>query len=420
MKRDPHLGGSIASPDGLVPDADAGPDLGRRGAPPEMRALHLFSNYKWTGPADPAIRSAAALRDLGVDVMFAQSGHQVGETHYIGDKVRARNLPLIAGLQLPKHHSMVSLYRDSAVLAQRLRREDFNLLHTHLLGDHLPAVVARRRVRTPTVVVRSLYDPEPPARFLRNRWAFAGTDGVVVPTDSCAEAFVRRYKFAEQCVLVQEPPTDGRRLQNLTGDQRQRWGIGPADPLIGITARIQSHRRFGFLWQVVRRVVDQVPRARFVLLGRGNATDVEEQVSAPIKALGLGDSVILPGYQEDPDYSLWLRSLDLFTFMVPGSDGTCRAVREAMAAGLPVVSSKRGILPQLLGRRAGSLAEDACGLLIEDDVELMSAALVGLIKNPDACARLRTAALDRVAKLMDERIASRRLRDFYHQLMGGS
>ena len=34
----------------------------------DARILHLFANYKWTGPADPAIRAAARLRDLGLDV----------------------------------------------------------------------------------------------------------------------------------------------------------------------------------------------------------------------------------------------------------------------------------------------------------------------------------------------------------------
>ena len=30
----------------------------------DLRILHLFANYKWTGPADPAIRAAARLRAL--------------------------------------------------------------------------------------------------------------------------------------------------------------------------------------------------------------------------------------------------------------------------------------------------------------------------------------------------------------------
>jgi glycosyltransferase involved in cell wall biosynthesis len=420
MNRAPETADISALPDPAQTTGSGNGESGQNLGSADIRALHLFSNYKWTGPADPAIRCAASLRRLGEHVLFTQAGAQRGGTNYLGDQARARNVPLIAGLQLPKHHSFTSVWKDSAALLRRVRRGEFNILHAHLPGDHLPAAIARCRESASTVMVRSLYEPEPPVRGLRNRWAFANTDGVVVPTDSCAAAFVRRYKFDEGKVLVQEPTTDIRRFQNITGDLRARWGVGSADPLIGITARIQPHRRFEFLWQVARRVVDQIPNARFVLLGRGNVRDVEALVTGPIADLGLQESVILPGYQVDPDYSLAIQTLDLFTFLVPGSDGTCRAVREALAAGLPVVASKRGILPELLGRREGSLAVDACGLLIEDDVELMSAALVGLIQSPGARDNLRTAALQRVAKLMDERVASRRLRDFYRQLMVNS
>ena len=36
-----------------------------------MRVLHLFANWKWTGPAEPALNLAAALRGRKHDVHFA-------------------------------------------------------------------------------------------------------------------------------------------------------------------------------------------------------------------------------------------------------------------------------------------------------------------------------------------------------------
>jgi glycosyltransferase involved in cell wall biosynthesis len=381
-----------------------------------LRILHLFANYKWTGPADPAIRAAAALRAIGADVVFAQAERKTGDIHYLGDQARRRQVPVIAGLQLPKHHSWRSAWRDGAVLARRLRRGDFDLVHAHLIGDHVPAALARRLAGRPTVLVRSVYEPEAPARSLRNRLTFAGTDGVVVPTAACEAQVVRRFGFDPARVLVQEPTTDVRRFARIAGDLRAVWGVAATDFLIGITARVQPHRRFPFLWQVARRVVDREPRARFVLLGRGNERDVRTLVHEPVAALGLDGHVVLPGYLVEPDYSRALASLDLFTFLVPGSDGTCRAVREAMAAGLPVVTTKRGILPELVGRRFAGLAQDPCGQLIEDDVELMAAAMLRLIRDPAARERLRQAALARVAQLMDEELAGRRLWEFYCRL----
>ena len=64
-----------------------------------VRVLHLFANYKWTGPADPAIRSAARLRALGLDVSFAQAEfvHPGGE-HRVREELQRRQLPVVKGL----------------------------------------------------------------------------------------------------------------------------------------------------------------------------------------------------------------------------------------------------------------------------------------------------------------------------------
>ena len=42
-----------------------------------------------------------------------------------------------------------------------------------------------------------------------------------------------------------------------------------------------------------------------------------------------------------------LRASDVFTFLVPGSDGTCRALLEAAACGIPAVT-RRGALPEIV------------------------------------------------------------------------
>ena len=39
-----------------------------------MRVLHLFSDWKWTGPAEPALHLAIAQRDAGHEVSFICGG----------------------------------------------------------------------------------------------------------------------------------------------------------------------------------------------------------------------------------------------------------------------------------------------------------------------------------------------------------
>ncbi|MCA8941385.1 MAG: glycosyltransferase, partial [Planctomycetes bacterium] len=253
-----------------------------------MRILHLFANFKWTGPADPAIRCASWLRRIGCDVVFAQADWTLPQAeHRMAMELRRAHMPVIAGLELRKHFGAASLLRDAKRLRARLDRGEFDVLHAHLLADHLIAALAKRRAAHRPVVVRSLYEPEPPSRLSwRNRVALRYTDGVVVPTHSVEIEMRRRFGLESGRVLYQDPPIDSaRRL--VDGDLRGQWGVGYEDFLVGITARIQPHRRFDLLWQTLRAVVDRRPNTRLVLLGRGNEDDTRRLVREPIARLGL-------------------------------------------------------------------------------------------------------------------------------------
>jgi glycosyltransferase involved in cell wall biosynthesis len=353
----------------------------------DFRVLHLFANYKWTGPADPAIRSAARLRGLGVDVVFAQAGfvHEGGE-HRMSEELWRWRMPVVTGLQLRKHFHLPSLMRDVHELRGLIERDRYDLLHCHL--------------------------PEAPKAGLRERFAFSRSAGVIAPTAAAREGVTDRLGVPAARVLLQEPATEPRRVDGP--DLRKQWGAGPEELLVGITARIQDHRRFDLLWDVAAHVCDQLPQVRFVLLGRGNEVDTRNLVQNPIRELGLEGRVLLPGYLKEPDYSAALRSLDLFLFLVPGSDGTCRAVREAMAFGLPVVATDRGILPELLApRRDGEQGGRAC----EESIMALAEALLELLRDPEERERQSQAALRRVRLDMDPETAARAQLALYEAVM---
>lgn len=382
--------------------------------PPLPRILHLFANHKWTGPADPAIRAAARLRSLGLDVTFAQADfvHRGGD-HRISEELWRWRLPVLAGLELRKHFHVPSLLRDVATLRTILRQERFGIVHCHQPADHLLATLACRRLARPPVVVRTHYEPAPPPRGWRERYAYHRTAAVLAPTHVACDGIVRAFGLDPDRVLWQEPVTEPRAAAGP--DLRARWGVDRHHLLVGITARIQPHRCFELLWATARVVVDAVPDARFVLLGRGNEADTRTHVTQPIARLGLGGHVVLPGYQKGPDYDAALRSLDAFLFLVPGSDGTCRAVCDAMASGLPVVTTRRGILPELVAeRRAGEVPGVACA----EDPAALGAELVRLLQDRELRRRCGAAARRRAEIDMDPLRAAARTRELYARLCG--
>lgn len=396
---------------------------------PGPRILHLFANYKWTGPADPAIRTAAWSRRLGARVVFGQAGWTLPQAeHRMAAELWRSGLPVWTGLDLRKHGVVPSILADVRRLRKRLLRDPVDVIHCHLDADHLIAALALRRMADPPLLVRSLYDPTVPSPTLRRRWAFRRVDGVVAPTRAAAEGVERRFRVSGERILYQDPPTEPGRREACGGREaalavRARLGIATDDVVVGITARIQPHRRFDLLWETARWVADRAPEVKWMLLGRGNDRDTQRHVREPVARLELESRVLWPGYLYEPQYTQALCALDVFFFLVPGSDGTCRAVREAMGLGLPVVATRRGVLPELLGDARldegprGAILPGG-GIVCDETPEAMGQAVLELARDPARRESLGAAAAHRAEHSMDPGRAARRLADFYRRLRG--
>ncbi len=124
--------------------------------------------------------------------------------------------------------------------------------------------------------------------------------------------------------------------------------------------------------------------------------------------MGIQDRVIFPGYRAE-DYVEYLSAIDLKVFLVPGSDGTCRAVREAMAMGKPIVSTRRGMLEELV-------EDGVTGILVEEEPEALAAALEKMVLAPDLRLAMGEAARHRALRDFSIRKQALRTAEFYHEV----
>jgi glycosyltransferase involved in cell wall biosynthesis len=162
--------------------------------------------------------------------------------------------------------------------------------------------------------------------------------------------------------------------------------------VVGIAARVQPHRRFDLLFAAFAKLAARDPRARLLVLGRG--TKLQEVGVEPARRMGLGDRVVFAGHRTQ-DYVDCLRIIDVFTLLVPGSDGGCRAVQEAAACGIPAVVTRRGALPELV--RGGET-----GFVVDEDPDALAGAWQTLLGDAS-----RRGALGRAARRRAQRHLSR-------------
>jgi glycosyltransferase involved in cell wall biosynthesis len=157
--------------------------------------------------------------------------------------------------------------------------------------------------------------------------------------------------------------------QRSLPDGRAKLGIAADAYVIGIVARMQTHRHFEDLLHAMRRVVDVLPEARLVIIGRG--THQEKVAMDPARKLGLDKHVIFTGYIEGDDFVAAIQAMDLGVYLVPGSDGTCRAARELLAMGKPVVVADRGMLREIV-------PDGQAGIVTDGSVDGLAEALLML------------------------------------------
>ena len=356
-----------------------------------MRILHLYSDYRWTGPAEPTVNLCLKLRKRGHDVLFACRLGPNPTQPCIALYAAQRGLEPITRFGLNRYMNPADTVRDLWTLPKFLRDRKIDILHTHLSHDHALGGWAARWSGAPVVVVRTNHKGVGLRRSLTNLVLLrCFTDHLIEISDMAAAGDVAGFMLDPARVSRANVAINLARFdpsQKLP-DMRATLGAEPSDIIIGIAARMQRHRRFDVLLKGFALARKQAPRLRLVILGRG--TYQEMVAKEPARRMGLGNRVLFPGYIKD-GYAAALNTFDAKIFLMPGSDGSCRAVREAMAMGKPVICARRGMLSEIV-------TDGVTGLVVDDTPENLAAAMVRLAQDRSLRRAMGRASLKKARR----------------------
>ena len=166
---------------------------------------------------------------------------------------------------------------------------------------------------------------------------------------------------------------------------REEFKLGTS-PVIVTVSRLAPNRGHELLLAGFRLLLGRLPEARLLLVGKGEA---RARLESLVHDLGLGDRVIFTGYR-DRDLPAVVGAADCFALMAAGSDDSCRAALEAMAAGRPVVARRVGALPE-------TVAHGVTGWLIDDErPESVAAALARVLADRPRARAMGLAGRRRV------------------------
>ncbi len=356
-----------------------------------MKILHLFSNWKWTGPADPTLNLCKGLEKRGHDVTFAYRRPPLPVEDSIEKRVLQAGVKATDRFRLDHsvkfyHPSFLPTHlRDISALARYLRQEKFDILNVHHSHGHLLGGIAAKRSGQPVIVIRTDHKREPLKPGLGNRFLISQlTDGMITFSERARREDAEHFGLPLERIQKISPALDLSRYdpKRKFKEMKTLLGIGPVDIVIGMIARFQKYRRTAVFLEAVKKIAGEFPNVKILLVGR--SSQMEQSVIQPMKQLGVEKWVVLGGYRTE-DYLDTLACMDIFVFLMAGSDGTARALREAMSMGKPVIVANRGMLPEFV-------EDGISGLVVNDTPECLAHAVLQLLRHPEIREALGKAA----------------------------
>ena len=349
-------------------------------------------------PADPA-RPRILLVTKGLDLGGIE---RVVVDLAVG--LSARGVPVEVALVNSKRDRMVSSLVDAGVTVHRLDGTDligaraanrlirlirtgrYDVVHVH---GPLPAVVARLgAIGAHPEVVTTSHTPWSSLRpATRAAWrATARLDAAAVAVSSAVVASLPKSTRVRTCVIPHgiDP---ARIAEARAGAQQSTDATGPVT-----VVTVASHRdakNYPNLLRAVRRAIDDGANLRLVTIGDGPALGAHIELA---RTLGLEDAVdFMPAIEDVLD------DIAAADVLVVASDyeGQPLVVAEALALGVPVVSTDVGRVSELVDASVGRVVPPR-------DPAALGAALTELANDPELRGRLSAHARARPARTLDE------------------
>ncbi len=342
-----------------------------------MRVLHIDTMPFWRGGERQAYYLAKGLAERNCEVGFACQPGSALEPKLLNSGLRV--------------HPTVFRFEADFTAAWRLaglvRRYNYQVLHMHDSHAHWLGGCAARIAGSPLRVVSRRVD------FSIHRHGFGLSiikyryfaDTFVAVSEAVRSALVRDGVPPHMIHVVHSGVEIPPRAQRNRGALEKLLGTNGSSKIVGSVGSLVGHKGHRYLVEAAAEIVHLRPNVRFVIFGEGK---LRRELESLIERRGLADKFLLPGFTAG--VSTLLTAFDIFV-MPSVMEGLGTSILDAMAAGVPVVGTRAGGIPEVVkDRRTGLLAAPR-------DPDSLAMALKNLLDNRELGRKLAARAKQEVS-----------------------
>jgi L-malate glycosyltransferase len=355
-----------------------------------MFSLHVDTARTWRGGQNQVLLTVNGMRAIG---------HRAALVAHPDGELRRR---AAEGLELipiaPRTEMDLSAAWKFSRLLKRLQPD---VIHAHdphgvamaALALSIGAAAAKGQP-TPALVAARRVDFHLKGNSF-SRWKYRQVDCFIAASEAIRRMLVADGVPNERTVTVHEGIDVEHALAAPVVNVHEAFWLPHGSPVVGNVAALVPHKGQRYLIDAAHLVVQQVPDARFVILGEG---ELREHLEKQVHEHHLEKHVLLPGFRAD--VLGCLKAFDLFA-MSSVTEGLGTSLLDAMAAARPIVATTAGGIPEIV-------EQGVTGLLVPPrDAPALADAIVRALTDAELRRRIGDAGFARVnARFTVERMVA--------------
>ena len=235
-----------------------------------MKVLHLFSESRWSDPAEQVVNLCRGLQDRGMDVALACADELWGSPSAVSARAREAGLRTVNPFRPRQSLDAGHDVRDAWLVRKYIDAQKVDVVHAHTGADHLLGGFAARHTRQFPIVVRSSYGDDGMSPSSRNRILVARyTDGLITCSRTARASAMASFALPADRVWAVHGAVDTRRFSPRTElpDIRSRLRLSDSHFVLGIGPTSEAGGTCDALLDTLARATKQVDELRVMLIG---------------------------------------------------------------------------------------------------------------------------------------------------------
>jgi glycosyltransferase involved in cell wall biosynthesis len=351
-----------------------------------IRVIHVITRLDMGGSAQETLLTVLTLDPQYYKVILikgstSESAMTSAELQNVNQQLAAACDRGVEIINLPSLVRRISPWNDLktfVLLWSLIRRHKPHIVHTHTSKAGVLGRLAAWLARVPVIIHKphghvfyGHFGPRLSRFFLFIERLLGGmADHVVALTPIEARDYLTLKVLKADKISIIHSGVELNRYQ-ITPKKRQQkkkeLDIPPDSFVIGYVGWLTPIKGVTYLVSGMAKVVGKYPKSLLVLVGKGDDKGEEEiKLKEQVERAGLKDKVYFLGWRSDVDEIMGCFDI----FVLPSlNEGMGRVLVEAMAAGLPIVASRVGGIPDLVkDGKNGLLVSPADGSALEEAI----------------------------------------------------